>query len=102
MASTLPPGTDLKNRGPEINRITATVAVLGTSAVVARLISRKLKKVSLGASDYAIILGLVIAWGPAALVFIGIMITLYGYVLLRGCFFQRYPMGLVNTAKNYR
>ena len=74
MASTLPPRTDLGNHGPEINRIAAIFAVLATSAVVARLISRKLQKSNLHASDYTVILGLVTAWGQAALIFIGILI----------------------------
>ena len=77
MASTLPPRTDLGNHGPEINRIAAIFAVLATSAVLARLISRKLQKSNLRASDYTIILGLLIAWGQAALIFTGILILLF-------------------------
>ena len=77
MASTLPPGTDLRNHGPEIKRIAAIFTVLGTSAVVARLISRKLQKSNLHASDYTIMLALLVAWGQAATVFIGIFILLF-------------------------
>ena len=72
MASTLPPRTDLGNHGPEINRITAVFAAFGTSAVVARLISRKIQKSNLRASDYTVMLGLLFAWGDAALIFIGV------------------------------
>ena len=77
MASTLPPGTDLGNHGPEINRIAAIFTVLGTTAVAARLISRKLQKSNLRASDYTIMLGLLVAWGQAATIFIGILILLF-------------------------
>ena len=77
MASTLPPDTDPGNHGPEINRIVAIFAVLATSAVIARFISRKLHKSNLNASDYTIILGLLLGWGDAALIFIGILILLF-------------------------
>ena len=70
MASSLPSGTAFKNHGAEINGIAAAFAVLGTSAVVARLTSRKLTKSNLHASDYTVILGLLVAWGFAVLVFI--------------------------------
>ncbi len=77
MSSTLPPGTDLADHGPEINRVTAIFAVLGTSAVVARLISRKLQKIHLHATDYTVILGLLVAWGLAAVNFIGILVVFF-------------------------
>ena len=77
MASAPPPATDLEDHGPEINRIAAIFAVLGTSAVVARPIARKLTKSRLQASDYTIMLGLLFAWGQAAAIFIGILILIF-------------------------
>ena len=76
MTSRLPPGTSLIDHGPEINRVAAIFTALGTLAVVARLISRKLQRSKLHASDYTIILGLLFAWGQAALVFFGDLILL--------------------------
>ena len=64
MATALPPGVNLEdNRGPEIIRAVSVVAVLATLALVARLAARRLKKTRLGASDYAVILGWLMAWG---------------------------------------
>ena len=77
MASTIPPGKDLGNHGPEINRVAAVFGALGTLAVVARLISRKLQKSYLRASDYTIMLGMLFAWGPTITIFIGILILLH-------------------------
>ena len=95
MASTLPPGTDLGNRGPEVKRIAAIFTVLGTSAAIARLISRKLQKSNLHASDYTIMLGLLVAWGQAALVFIGIFILLFDQAKpAKTCFLQAVSYGL--------
>ena len=95
MASTLPPGTDLGNRGPEVRRIAAIFAVLGTSTAIARLISRKLQKSNLHASDYTIMLGLLVAWGQAALVFIGILILLFDQLKpAKTCFLLAVSYGL--------
>lgn len=76
MVSNPPPGTDLENHGSKVNRIAAIFTIVGTSAEVARLISRKLQKSNLHASDYTIMLGLLVAWGQAALIFTGIVILL--------------------------
>ena len=67
MATALPPGVNLEgnledNRGPEIIRAISVVAVLATLALVARLAARRLKKTSLGASDYAVVVGWLTAW----------------------------------------
>ena len=75
MAANLPTGTDLRDHGPEINCVAAVFASLGTSTVIARLISRKLQKLNLHVSDYTVILGLLVAWGQAALIFIGNLIS---------------------------
>ena len=100
METSLPPGTDLKDHGPEIDRVTAIVAALGTSAVILRLISRKLKKSSPELSDYILMFGLIIAWGGAAIVFIGILeVPLELQFLLKDRSLQAFPMDLVNTAK---
>ena len=50
------------SRAPEIISSVLSVAILATIAVVLRLISRKLKKMHLSASDYTSVLGLVGAW----------------------------------------
>ena len=72
MAPTPPPSVNLNdNRGPGINRVVAVAAVLGSIAVVGRIASRGVKRVPLAASDYMIVLGLIIAWAMAILVFIG-------------------------------
>ena len=64
MATALPPGVNFEdNRGPEIIRATSVVAVLATLALVARLAARRLKKTSLGASDYAVVVGWMTGWG---------------------------------------
>lgn len=63
MALNVRPGVDLRaNRGPEIIRYTSVVAVLATFAVVGRIISRKIKKTTLDASDVMIVLGLIGCW----------------------------------------
>ena len=49
------------NRGPEIVRAVSVVAVLATLALVARLAARRFKKTRLGASDYAVIVGWLMA-----------------------------------------
>lgn len=64
LPTALPPGVNLEdNRGPEIIRAVSVVAVLATLALVARLAARRLKKTSLGASDYAVVVGWLMAWG---------------------------------------
>ena len=58
MATALPSGVNLEdNRGPEINLVVSVFAVLATFALVARLAAKRLKKTSLGASDYAVVVG---------------------------------------------
>ena len=72
MATPLPPGVDLMdNRGPEINRITAIVSILGTLSVAGRLFSRKIMRVRLDASDYTILLALLLTWGLISVVLWG-------------------------------
>lgn len=56
------------NRQPEILRQTTPFIILATFAVLARYSARKLRKVTLGADDWAIILGLVFAWCEYGLV----------------------------------
>ena len=80
MQSTQSPGIDLANHGPEIKRVTVIFYILATSAVVTRLISRKLQKMHLRATDYTIVLGLLLAWGSAALTFIGSLIVLFAHL----------------------
>ena len=82
MVSRLSPGTELRDHGPEINRVAAIFTALGTLAVVARLFSRKLQRSNLHASDYSIMLGLLVAWGQAALVFIGYLILPFDQLIL--------------------
>lgn len=61
---TLP--TDLSAvRKPLASHVVIPIAILSTLSVVARLYSRKLKKLQLAAHDYLIIGGLVLAWGCA-------------------------------------
>lgn len=100
MASNLPAGTDLRDHGPEINCVAAVFASLATSTVIARLISRKLQKLNLHVSDYTVMLGLLVAWGQATLIFIGNLILLSDQSKpLRHVYLQRFPMDLANTAK---
>ena len=56
--TSLPPQTNA-NRGPVVIGVVSTVASLATVAVVLRLISRKLKKLTFRADDYLILLSLV-------------------------------------------
>ena len=63
MATALPTGVDLEdNRGPEIIRAVFVVAILAKLALVARLAARRLKKTRLGASDYTVVVGWLMAW----------------------------------------
>ena len=62
MARALLNGVNLKdNRGPEITRAVSVVAVLATLALIAHLAARRLKKTRLGASDYAVVVGWLMA-----------------------------------------
>lgn len=94
MQSTQSPGVDLENHGPEIIRVTVIFYILATFAVVTRLISRKLQKVHLRATDYTIMLGLLLAWGSAALTFIGILIVLFEQLQSLRCFLLGVSYGL--------
>ena len=63
LPTAVPPGLNPEdNRGPEIIRVVSVVAVLATLALVARLAAGRLKKSSLYASDYAVVVGWLMAW----------------------------------------
>ena len=85
MTTILPPSKNLgNNRVPEINQSISVVVVLSTLSLVGRLVSRRLQKTPLAASDYTIILGWLTAWGTTTIVYTGQFI-LHG----RGGYFAR-------------
>ena len=64
LPTAVPPGVNPEdNRGPGIIRVVSVVAVLATLALVARLAAWRLKKSSLDASDYAVVVGWLMALG---------------------------------------
>lgn len=72
MATALPLGVNLEdNRGPEIIRVASVFAVLATLALISRLATRTLKETSLGASNYAVVVGWLTAWGINIILYIG-------------------------------
>ena len=59
------------DRGPSINRSISAVIILSSIALAGRLTARRLKKVSLGSSDYILIVGWLMALALAAMSFAG-------------------------------
>ena len=59
------------DRGPSINRSISAVIILSSIALAGRLTARRLKKVSLGSSDYLLIVGWLMALALAAMSFAG-------------------------------
>ena len=65
-------GVDLHDdRGPSIIRSISAIIVLSSIALAGRLTARRLKKVSLGSSDYILAVGWLIALALAAMSFAG-------------------------------
>lgn len=65
-------GVDLNDdRGPSINRSISAIIILSSIALAGRLTARRLKKVSLGPSDYILAVGWLIALALAAMSFAG-------------------------------
>lgn len=63
MPTMLPTRVDINgDRRPEMIRAFVVVATLSTIAVIARLASRRLKQIPLGASDYTIICAFLLCW----------------------------------------
>ena len=63
---------DLNNdRGPSINRSISAIVILSSILLAGRLTARRLKKVSLGPSDYILIVGWLMALALAAMSFAG-------------------------------
>lgn len=69
-----------ENRGPQINRSLSAVAILSTLAVIGRLTARRLKRVSLGPSDYTLLVGWLAAWGMGGILFKGEFIQFQGNI----------------------
>ena len=100
MQSTQSPGIELANHAPEINHVAIIVHILATSAVVARLISRKLQKIHLRATDYTIILSLFLGWGKATDTFIGNSNnSLWATLITNKCFLLAVSYGLGRHSK---
>ena len=59
------------NPGPNIYLSISVIVILSSIALAGRLIARRLKRVSLGLSDYTLIAGWLIGWGLAAIVCAG-------------------------------
>ena len=64
MAETTTVPVDLNAvRSPPASHVVIPVAAVATLSVIARIYSRRLKKIELAAADYFIICGLVMIWG---------------------------------------
>ena len=59
------------DRGPSINRSISAIIILSSIAFAGRLTARRLKKVSLGSSDYILTVGWLMALALAAMSFAG-------------------------------
>ena len=59
------------DRGPSVNRSISVVIILSSIALAGRLTAKRLKKVSLGSSDYILAVGWLIALAMAAMSFAG-------------------------------
>ena len=59
------------DRGPSVNRSISAVIILSSIALAGRLTARRLNKVSLGSSDYILIVGWLMALALAAISFAG-------------------------------
>ena len=65
-------GVDLNDDGgPSINRWISAIIILSSLALTGRLTARRLKRVSLGSSDYILAVGWIIALALAAMSFAG-------------------------------
>lgn len=59
------------DRGPSVNRSLSAIIILSSIALAGRLAAKRLKKVSLGSSDYVLAVGWLLALVMAAMSFAG-------------------------------
>lgn len=73
------------DRGPSINRSLSAIIILSSIALAGRLTARRLKRVSLGSSDYFLAVGWLIALAMAAMSFAGKLYLSTSSVYATGC-----------------
>ena len=73
------------DRGPSVNRSLAAIVILSSITFAGRLTARRVKKVSLGSSDYILAVGWLLALAMAVMSFAGKLYSLISLVYGTGC-----------------